>query len=101
MRRAALLRARPIVLTTVTTIVGLLPLLYNRAESVEPFLPVVVSLIGGMVFAGVGMLTLLPAVMVLVERATGAVMRWRGAAADHGGLLDAVAGGASSPGGGG
>ena len=98
-RRAALLRARPIVLTTVTTIVGLLPLLYNRAESVEPFLPVVVSLIGGMAFAGVGMLTLLPAVMVLVERAMEAAARWRGAEGRDAEGSPAGAGQVSPPGG--
>lgn len=99
-RHAALLRARPIVLTTVTTIVGLLPLLYNRAESVEPFLPVVVSLIGGMVFAGVGMLTLLPAVMVLVERGIAAVAHQRGTAVGDAGGSATGAGEAAAPGGG-
>ena len=97
-RRAALLRARPIVLTTVTTIVGLLPLLYNRAESVEPFLPVVVSLVGGMAFAGVGTLTLLPAAMVLVHRGAAAAARWRGTGAGYTG--NSPAGQASAPGGG-
>ncbi len=66
--RAARVRARPILLTTITTIVGLLPLLYNRAESVEPFLAVFVSLIGGLLFAGVSLLLLMPAIMVLFER---------------------------------
>ncbi|MYJ75221.1 MAG: efflux RND transporter permease subunit, partial [Gammaproteobacteria bacterium] len=66
--KAARLRARPILLTTITTVAGLLPLLYNRAESVEPFLSVVVSLIGGLAFAGIGLLMLLPAILVLVDR---------------------------------
>ena len=66
--QAAQLRARPILLTTITTVVGLMPLLYNRAESVEPFLSLVVSLIGGLAFAGIGLLMLLPAIVVLVER---------------------------------
>ena len=66
--QAARLRARPILLTTITTIVGLLPLLYNRAESVEPFLSLVVSLIGGLAFAGIGLLVVLPAIVVLAER---------------------------------
>ena len=66
--QAARLRARPILLTTITTVVGLLPLLYNRAESVEPFLTLVVSLIGGLAFAGIGLLMVLPAILVLVER---------------------------------
>lgn len=66
--QAARLRARPILLTTITTVVGLLPLLYNRAESVEPFLSLVVSLIGGLAFAGIGLLMVLPAILVLAER---------------------------------
>ncbi|MCY3885582.1 MAG: hypothetical protein OXG24_11795, partial [Gammaproteobacteria bacterium] len=49
-------------------IVGLLPLLYNRAESVEPFLNIVVSLVGGLSLAGISLLILMPAVMVLLER---------------------------------
>lgn len=90
--RAALLRARPIVLTTVTTIVGLMPLLYNRAESVEPFLPVVVSLIGSLAFAGGGLLVFLPAVMVVVDRAVSAASHWRGVLAERTGGLHASAG---------
>ncbi len=66
--QAARVRARPILLTTITTIVGLLPLLYNRAESVEPFLPVIVSLVGGLMLAGISLLLLMPAIMVLFER---------------------------------
>ena len=66
--QAARIRARPILLTTITTIVGLLPLLYNRAESVDPFLGVVVSLVGGLSIAGISLLILMPAIMVLIER---------------------------------
>ena len=68
MLEAARLRARPILLTTITTVVGLLPLLYNRAESVDPFLSMVVSLVGGLALAGIGLLMVLPAILVLVER---------------------------------
>ena len=66
--RAARLRARPILITTVTTIVGLMPLLYNRSESIEPFLSSIVSLAGGLLFAGVSLLLLTPAVMALFEK---------------------------------
>ncbi len=90
--RAALLRARPIVLTTVTTVVGLMPLLYNRAESVEPFLTVIVSLVGGLSLAGVGLLVFLPAIMVLVERGAGVASRWRRALAERSGALPAGTG---------
>ena len=73
--RAALLRARPVILTTITTIIGLMPLLYNRAESVEPFLTVVVSLVGGLALAGIGLLACLPAIIVVVHRTGAAVAR--------------------------
>ena len=66
--QAARVRARPILLTTITSIVGLMPLLYNRAESVEPFIAVIVSLVGGLAFAGVSLLLLTPAVMLLFEK---------------------------------
>ena len=74
---AALLRAKPIVLTTITTIVGLMPLLYNRAESVEPFLPVVVSLVGGLTLAAIGLLLVLPACLVVVEQINKQLLEWR------------------------
>ena len=70
--QAARIRARPILLTSITTIVGLLPLLYNRAESVEPFLPVIVSLVGGLTLAGISLLLLMPAIMTLFERSLAA-----------------------------
>lgn len=66
--RAARLRARPIVVTTVTTIVGLLPIVYSKFESVITILPLFVSLIGGLAFASLGPLFLVPAIMVAVDR---------------------------------
>ena len=65
---AAQLRARPIVLTTVTTVVGLSPLLYDKSEILRFLIPLVVSLTGGLIFASIGILFLLPAIMVVVER---------------------------------
>ncbi len=62
---ATRLRARPIVLTTV---VGLMPLLYDKSEILRFLIPLVVSLAGGLIFASFGILFVLPALMVLVER---------------------------------
>ena len=73
--RAAKLRARPIVVTSVTTIVGLLPIVYSKFESVITILPLFVSLIGGLAFASLGPLFLVPAIMVAVDRVRGA--EWR------------------------
>ncbi len=66
--QATQLRARPIVLTTVTTVVGLAPLLYDKSEILRFLIPLVVSLAGGLIFASFGILLLLPAILVLVER---------------------------------
>ena len=65
---ATRLRARPIVLTTVTTVVGLMPLLYDKSEILRFLIPLVVSLAGGLIFAGIGILFLLPALLVVVEK---------------------------------
>ena len=65
---ATRLRALPIVLTTVTTVVGLMPLLYDKSEILRFLIPLVVSLAGGLVFASFGILFLLPAILVLAER---------------------------------
>ena len=73
--RAAKLRARPIVVTSVTTIVGLLPIVFSKYESVITILPLFVSLIGGLAFASLGPLFLVPAIMVAVDRVRGA--QWR------------------------
>ncbi|MCY3857588.1 MAG: efflux RND transporter permease subunit [Gammaproteobacteria bacterium] len=65
---AAQLRARAIFITTATTIIGLLPIVYSKSESIMTILPLFVSLIGGMAFASLGPLFLVPAIMTLVDR---------------------------------
>ena len=64
---AARQRFRPIVLTTATTAVGLLPMLYFNASITMPFLPMIVSMIFGLIVAGLSILLLLPATLMLVE----------------------------------
>jgi len=60
-------RARPIVITGATTIVGLLPLLYDKSESVQFTVPMVISLTAGLAFASIGLLFLIPAVLIVAE----------------------------------
>ena len=60
-------RARPIVITSATTIVGLLPLLYDKSESVQFTVPMVISLTAGLAFASIGLLFLIPAVLIVAE----------------------------------
>ena len=63
-------RFRPIFLTTVTTVVGLLPVLYLKSEAtVESFVPLVVSIVGGLIAGSAGILFVVPAIALLVEGA--------------------------------
>ena len=66
---AAQQRARAIFLTTATTIVGLLPMLYDKSEDLQFIVPMVISLAGGLVGAGFGVLFLVPATLILVDLA--------------------------------
>ena len=65
---AAQLRARAIFITTATTVIGLMPIVYSKSESILTILPIFVSMIGGLAFAGLGPLFLVPAIMTLVDR---------------------------------
>ena len=66
---AARHRARAIVLTTLTTVIGLAPMLYDKSEAIQFLVPMVISLGAGLVFASMGVLFLVPAVLILVEMA--------------------------------
>ena len=62
-------RARAILLTTLTTVVGLFPILFSDAETITFLIPPVVSLAFGLIFAGIGLPLLLPAVLMITELA--------------------------------
>ena len=64
---AARHRARAIVLTTITTAVGLMPMLYDKSELIEFLVPMVISLGAGLVFSSLGVLFLVPAVVIIGE----------------------------------
>ena len=64
---AARNRARAIVLTTITTVVGLMPMLYDKSELIEFLVPMVISLGAGLVFSSLGVLFLVPAVVIIGE----------------------------------
>ena len=67
-RAAVRERFRPIVLTTVTTFIGLLPILYIPSEATSRILlPTVISLIGGLVAASIAILFLVPAILTMAE----------------------------------
>lgn len=64
---AARQRARAIVLTTITTVMGLLPMIYDKSETIQFLVPMVISLGAGIVFSSLGVLLLVPAVAMIGE----------------------------------
>ncbi len=66
-RRAAESRFRPVLLTTVTTIAGLLPLTLNITEGGEFWVPLGIAVISGMLVSSTLTLFLVPALYLLME----------------------------------
>ena len=64
---AARQRFRAVFLTSLTTVLGLSPLLYERSDSLIVFVPFVVSMLGGLVAATLGILFVLPALVMIAE----------------------------------
>ncbi len=60
-------RFRAVLLTSLTTILGLSPLLYERSDELIYLVPFVVSMLGGLVFATLATLVLLPTLVMVVE----------------------------------
>ena len=64
---AARQRFRAVFLTSLTTVLGLSPLLCERRDSLIVFVPFVVSMLGGLVAATLGILFVLPALVMIAE----------------------------------
>ena len=60
-------RFRPIVLTSITTFVGLLPLLLERSLQAQFLIPMAVSLAFGVLFATLVSLLLIPSLYLILE----------------------------------
>ena len=60
-------RFRPVFLTTLTTLLGLSPLLYERGDELIAFVPFVVSMLGGLTFSTLSILFVLPALVMVSE----------------------------------
>ena len=60
-------RFRAVLLTSLTTVVGLSPLLYERSDELIFLVPFVVSMLGGLVLSTIFILFLLPALVMLVD----------------------------------
>ena len=68
--RAAALRLRPILITAITTVLGLLPLAFGFGAGIEVQRPLAVTVVGGMATATLLTLVVIPAVYVLVTGGT-------------------------------
>ncbi len=60
-------RFRAVFLTSLTAVLALAPLLYERSDELLFLVPFVVSMLGGLIFAGLFILFLLPTLVMLTE----------------------------------
>ncbi|TRX62683.1 efflux RND transporter permease subunit [Fulvivirga sp. M361] len=67
-RVAAISRFRPIVLTTITTVFGLLPLLLNNSVSSQFIKPTAIAIAYGLIFGTVLTLAFLPSVLLILNK---------------------------------
>lgn len=73
--RATLRRFRPIALTTITTALGLLPIISETSPQAQFLIPMAVSLATGLVFSSFLMLFALPALILVIEDIRGKFSR--------------------------
>jgi hydrophobic/amphiphilic exporter-1 (mainly G- bacteria), HAE1 family len=66
--RAAKLRLRPRLMTTVTTIIGFVPLALNLGEGADMLQPMAMGAIGGLIMEGLVALFLMPCLYALASR---------------------------------
>jgi multidrug efflux pump subunit AcrB len=65
---AGVMRFRPILLTTVTTVAGLLPLLSETSIQAQFLIPMAISVAYGLLIASVFILLLLPILLMLLSK---------------------------------
>jgi multidrug efflux pump subunit AcrB len=75
--KAAVQRFRPIVLTTATTYLGLLPLMFEAAVPAKPLVPMAISLGYGVLYASTMTLFLVPCGYIIMEDLVSLVRRRR------------------------
>ena len=81
-RRACLLRLRPILMTTLSAILGALPLLLGGSEGAEMRRPLGLAIIGGLVLSQLLTLYTTPVVYLYLDRLRHRVNQWRGVRSD-------------------
>ena len=60
-------RFRAVLLTSLTTVLGLSPLLYERSDELVFLVPLVVSMLGGLVLSGLFILFILPTLVMIAD----------------------------------
>ena len=68
LKRAGLVRLRPILMTSATTVLGLLPMAVGLGEGAELRVPMALTVIGGMLTATFLTLLVVPAVYTILDR---------------------------------
>ncbi|MGQ7958183.1 multidrug efflux RND transporter permease subunit [Pseudomonas sp. SP16.1] len=81
-RRACLLRFRPILMTTLAAILGALPLVLGSAEGSEMRQPLGITIVGGLVLSQLLTLYTTPVIYLYFDRLRHRVNRWRGVRTD-------------------
>ncbi|UTW07842.1 efflux RND transporter permease subunit [Pseudomonas benzenivorans] len=81
-RRACLLRFRPIIMTTLAALLGALPLLLGMAEGAEMRQPLGLTIVGGLILSQLLTLFTTPVVYLYLDRLRHRVNRWRGVPSD-------------------
>ena len=71
-------RFRPVMLTSLTTFIGLMPLLFEQSTQAQFLIPMAVSLGFGILFATFITLLLVPVNYMLLENGRERIRRWRG-----------------------
>jgi HAE1 family hydrophobic/amphiphilic exporter-1 len=73
--RAAAIRLRPILMTTATTVLALLPLAIGRGDAAQLRAPLALTIVGGLVASTLGSLLVVPCLYELLDRLRGAGRR--------------------------
>jgi HAE1 family hydrophobic/amphiphilic exporter-1 len=68
--QGGLTRLRPILMTTLTTILALLPMALNKGEGAELFSPISITLFGGLLVSTLLTLVIVPSLYSLIEGAS-------------------------------
>ncbi|MEK1907600.1 MAG: efflux RND transporter permease subunit [Pseudomonas sp.] len=81
-RRACLLRFRPILMTTLAALLGAVPLLLSMAEGAEMRRPLGLTIVGGLILSQLLTLYTTPVVYLHLDRLRHRINRWRGVRTD-------------------